>query len=810
MNKEKKHVVIVLGMHRTGSSAITRGLLALGVDLGSRLMEPIAGINEKGFFEDLDVYELNEALLHEFAEAWWTLTPLSPQALSGPIAQRFKLRAVTLVRHKLQSASFLGLKDPRFCKLLPFWQEVFNLVDAQTSYIITCRNPLSVAQSLTQRDGFDREKGYYLYLQYGVSSLVHTARQSRIVVDYDNVMNRASAELSRLSNFLGLSGFDPSSPAFTEYQNQFLENRLRHSQYQADDLVLDSAVPPSMIALYRLLQGLASDRLSFDTRKVASIINQLRSSLHDVTPALHYIRTCDENLIRLTHLVDDSEVQIGKLNQNLAEHEQTIVDFRHQQAESQQRIVTLLGEIDELHQQKSDLQKQLAVSGNQQAELQRRIVTLQQQTSDSQRQLALFRQQHAESQPQIEILQQEHAHLKQEINSVRAQLHDVLTSRSWRITEPLRSFRRSMLVGPNNGIRREYTDCVRKVRSSIATCKRFLTGTLTRGQSYKNKAGKDRVNDDVNIEFIIMIESGILEKQTVLLCKSIRRFTGTYADSPIIVISPRPNRRPSEATLAQLALLGVTYIPMSISSPCPEYGPSLRVIACARYEQMSRANTHVFLDSDTVFIGAPDVALAEYNAAMRPVDVEGMCTQGITSFNDPYWQELCKICEVDYKDIPYMVTTVDKQRVKASYNGGFTVTRRENGVLQRASDYFVRSVKAGLRPFAGRGGPFQAGHGIVSDAGSEYWGSSQACLSLALWGSGLSVRTLPITHNFPLCFYDELLPELKAGKTCLEIVHVHYHHLFCDSSAKNPILDGCPGFPSDGVNWLRERLTPDP
>ena len=60
-----KRLVVVLGMHRSGTSAVTRGLLATGISFGENLLQPLIGVNEKGFWEDLDILEFNERLLYE-------------------------------------------------------------------------------------------------------------------------------------------------------------------------------------------------------------------------------------------------------------------------------------------------------------------------------------------------------------------------------------------------------------------------------------------------------------------------------------------------------------------------------------------------------------------------------------------------------------------------------------------------------------------------------------------------------------------------------------------------------------------------
>ena len=62
MDEVRKKIIVVLGMHRSGTSAITRGLQTLGVNLGSSLIPPDDN-NEKGFFEDIEINSFNNQLL---------------------------------------------------------------------------------------------------------------------------------------------------------------------------------------------------------------------------------------------------------------------------------------------------------------------------------------------------------------------------------------------------------------------------------------------------------------------------------------------------------------------------------------------------------------------------------------------------------------------------------------------------------------------------------------------------------------------------------------------------------------------------
>ena len=197
-------------MHRSGTSAITRALSALGVPLGNNLMPPVLNNNDKGFFEDLEINELNTELLTALNRDWDTLSRIPPESLQSETLEPLKLRAIELMRTKIGDQTF-GFKNPRMARLLPFWQAVFNELDISPSYVIAIRNPKSVAQSLQKRDGFDFEKSYYLWLEHVLPAILETAGATRVVVDFDLLMADPSGQLKRMAKALGLP-FDPDSP----------------------------------------------------------------------------------------------------------------------------------------------------------------------------------------------------------------------------------------------------------------------------------------------------------------------------------------------------------------------------------------------------------------------------------------------------------------------------------------------------------------------------------------------------------------------------------------------------------------------
>lgn len=322
----KRRIVVVLGMHRSGTSVITRGLQPLGVSLGEQLL-PEADDNPKGFWEDADVNALNIDLLAALGHDWHTFAPIRSSELAAAEVKDFKLRALAILRDRLRLTDCFGLKDPRIPRLLGFWQDVFDHLQLNASYVIVCRNPLSVARSLAKRNGFELEKGYYLWLEHVRESLVETEKQSRIVVDYDLFLDDPAIQLRRIAQVLELN-FDPGNSNLAEFLAGFVESSLRHNLYRIEDLPLDQALPPAVVELYKATLALASDTLAFDDAGFKSLLERLTAEACDLYPALLYMQKCEERAISancerdqrtaaLNHALAAQKAEIARLNQEV-------------------------------------------------------------------------------------------------------------------------------------------------------------------------------------------------------------------------------------------------------------------------------------------------------------------------------------------------------------------------------------------------------------------------------------------------------------------------------------------------------------
>jgi hypothetical protein len=246
-------------MHRSGSSVITRGLQALGVDLGDHLMPPARNNNEKGFFEDLDIYWLNVRLLERLGSNWHRLDWFDARRLAfGTEFAEERAHAASILKRKMTGVNVFAFKDPRTAILLPFWQAVFKNMDVEPRYLLTVRNPLGCAFSIAARDKYHPVVGVYLWARHMIEAVVQTERYPRIFVSYTRMMEDPVHELNRIAAWLDLTPTDRDNHRVSDFCKCFLDTQLRRQNYNFADLKRSVLAPSFVIELYEALQSWVS------------------------------------------------------------------------------------------------------------------------------------------------------------------------------------------------------------------------------------------------------------------------------------------------------------------------------------------------------------------------------------------------------------------------------------------------------------------------------------------------------------------------------------------------------------------------
>ena len=224
--ENSKIALLVLGMHRSGTSAMA-GLLGInGAGLPDDLM-PAAAENPEGFFESLEVASLNDEILAQYGSGWDDVFSGAPGQCSGPIAEAYYSRATALIAARFENHPIIALKDPRISLLSGFWRQVLGQCGYDPRYILMVRNPLEVAQSLTVRNGFSREKGLLLWSSYSLACERDTRGEHRVFVSYQGLSDDWRGTLDRVETALGIK-LPKRTAATSVLSDRFLRAELRH------------------------------------------------------------------------------------------------------------------------------------------------------------------------------------------------------------------------------------------------------------------------------------------------------------------------------------------------------------------------------------------------------------------------------------------------------------------------------------------------------------------------------------------------------------------------------------------------------
>jgi hypothetical protein len=218
--------IIILGMHRSGTSALTRALNLLGAHLPNDLIGP-ADSNETGHWEPSAIVSFNEEMLASAGSRWDDWRPLSLASGHSSESTEFLGRARTLLRQEYESYPLIVLKDPRICRLSRFWFLAMQSEDIETRALLPIRSPEEVASSLQQRDLIVSGYAHLLWLRYTLDAEHGSRGIIRAFCRYDDLLEDWEAVVKRIEDRLGVS-FPNRCPAVEAEIAGFLTERHRH------------------------------------------------------------------------------------------------------------------------------------------------------------------------------------------------------------------------------------------------------------------------------------------------------------------------------------------------------------------------------------------------------------------------------------------------------------------------------------------------------------------------------------------------------------------------------------------------------
>lgn len=292
--------ILVLGMHRSGTSAVTRLLSLAGAELPQELIEEGEG-NRKGHWESRPLVLHNDDLLKQMGAAWSDWHPLDWSALPDADISAYQKDIAALISEQFRDADLVVLKDPRICRLVPLYKDALSRIGYRVVVVIPYRNPVEVIDSLMSRSNWPAHAGRVdaalLWLTHVLEAEQASREIPRMFVSFAEMLSDWQPFIAELETRGGLR-FEVPPAQLAESASAFLKQGERHQRRTVGALTRDPVTNSWVREAYDLLAEFRSDPGSI---VAMARFDALRTALASAMPMLHSLshqsRTANEELV---------------------------------------------------------------------------------------------------------------------------------------------------------------------------------------------------------------------------------------------------------------------------------------------------------------------------------------------------------------------------------------------------------------------------------------------------------------------------------------------------------------------------------
>ncbi len=446
--------VLVLGMHRSGTSATAGVLALLGTQLGKRLM-PAGADNPKGFWENLDAVEIDEHLLRGLGRRWDDVRAMPQDWQQSDVAITARDSIVRLIGDEFSREPLWAIKDPRLSRCAPVWLEALRLTGVRPVFLLVVRHPEEVAASLHRRNGEPPAVSRLLWLRHIIDAEAATRGYPRCLIAYDALLDDWRGCVDTIAEQLGLAWPRPVASAQDDIE-MFLDRSIRHHAFAGP--VGDEPLSTLAAEAYASLrQASGSDRawsviaalgsgLDVEQGGSAGLIDALAGARSaEALRADGQIQVLQQTLDERSRWAQAVDDDLARTRQQLAglvsEHEGTVAWAKSLDAELAQAREQFAGLVSE-HESTAAWAKSLDAELAQAREQFAGLVSEHESTVAWAKSLD---RELADRTTFVASLQDEQLRLKAyaelligELTTLRERHEQMLHSRSWKLTRPLR------------------------------------------------------------------------------------------------------------------------------------------------------------------------------------------------------------------------------------------------------------------------------------------------------------------------------------------------------------------------------------
>ncbi len=396
MEKENPaKAIIIAGMHRSGTSALSRTLNLVGCDMPNTPMGGDNRGNERGHWESQRIFELNNEILASAGSSWDDWEPINSSWYASPLHPQYFDEAREVLAAEFGPSRLFVVKDPRFCRLMDLWIKVIESCDATPLVVMPIRNPRDVAASLKRRDDIDPSIGHLLWLRHVLDAEAGSRRCQRVTVRFDQLLNDWRNLVTRIGEALEVSWPRISSATDLEVAD-FLTPDLRHHADPRDAIEPDSQAIRWVSETYEILQRWSAGK---ERDSDIATLDEIRSSLNALGPlfgrpielgrrAMHSARRLEGERNELASLLEAETVRTNELQRVVTQTAAEAETLRQATARQAEEIAEQAGEVAEQRAMIDSQERKLASLGDALTNARHQIASLMAAVNERERRIA--------------------------------------------------------------------------------------------------------------------------------------------------------------------------------------------------------------------------------------------------------------------------------------------------------------------------------------------------------------------------------------------------------------------------------------
>jgi predicted O-methyltransferase YrrM/glycosyltransferase involved in cell wall biosynthesis len=413
----ERAAILILGMHRSGTSALARVLSLLGGELPEGLLAPGCG-NTLGYWESKRLMEIDDEILLAVGRTWDDPRQIRSAWFRSRTTYTFHERLREVIVSEYGDAPLIVIKEPRICRLAPLYLDVLDALGMRPYVVLPVRHPVEVIRSVRERDCLDPATIELLWLRHVLEAETASRSCRRVWTRYDQLLRSWEATVQSIARGLDITW--PNEPEHVRPMiDEFLRPRHRHHQIDKD--------PNSPLLGHLTTRAWEAVQHALDGNEAAAqmIFDEINRTLEEVDRmSFPSEEAAQRQLLALEAERDDLRDSLAKCQASLSE---------------------VSGRLSTLEAERSDLRNGLAKCQASLSEVRAHLA----QADEKHAQLQTSRDEVAgvleASERKLKLANDQISSLKNAVEGLNGRISSMLGSRSWRMTAPLRVLQRWIL-----------------------------------------------------------------------------------------------------------------------------------------------------------------------------------------------------------------------------------------------------------------------------------------------------------------------------------------------------------------------------